>query len=271
MEQPMATSPFTHYTEAGNGAPVIFIHGVGLDGTIWKQQVEALSKAYRVICYDMIGHGQSACPAGPYTLAQFVKQLEDLYEELELDQAHVVGFSMGGLVAQGFAALHPEKVSTLTIVSSVAKRTEEQRRAVLARVREVEQRGHQATIEAAIQRWFSPAYMAKHPQVIESIRHRLRANHPDAYLAAYRVFAAADEELYQQLPLISCPAWIVTGELDRGSTPEMAELMAKRIPKAEVTVLPGIRHMLPIEAAERFNQLLISAFEKYEGEVRRNG
>lgn len=262
----MVNHPSTHFTESGNGAPVILIHGVGLDGTIWDQQAEVLSKNYRVICYDMIGHGQSACPPGPYTLAQFVKQLDDLFVDLNLQKAHVVGFSMGGLVAQGFAAQYPDKVATLTIISSVAKRNEEQRKGVLNRVKEVEEHGHRATIEAAIQRWFSPAYMSLHAEVIEHIRRRLETNHPDAYLAAYRVFATSDEELYDQLPHIVCPTQIITGELDRGSTPEMARLMAERIPQAEVIVFPKIRHMLPIEAAEPLNQILISALDQYEGE-----
>ena len=264
MERTVGNQPLTYYTESGQGAPVILIHGVGLDGAIWEQQVAALSQTYRVICYDMIGHGQSACPPGPYSLGLFVDQLDALFSELNLQQAHVVGFSMGGLVAQGFAVRHPEKVSTLTIVSSVAKRSEEQRKGVLARVKEVEQHGHLATIDAAIQRWFSPLYRAEHPEVIARIRRRLETNHPEAYLAAYRVFATSDDELYDQLPLISCPTQILTGALDQGSTPEMAQLMGKQIAQAEVIVLPEIRHMLPIEAAETLNQILIAALEKYE-------
>lgn len=258
----------THYVEAGEGHPVILIHGVGLDSTIWEQQMKSLSAQYRVISYDMIGHGRSACPPGPYSLSQFEKQLDDLLSDLAIPQAHLVGFSMGGLVAQAYAAHHPDKVSSLTIVSSVAKRTEEQREGVLARVKEVEEHGHQATIDAAIERWFNPAFQSQRPEVVDQIRRRLQTNEPDAYLAAYRVFATADEELDEKLHQIACPTFIITGELDKGSTPEMAWFMAQHIPGAEAMVLPGIRHMLPIEAGEQLNQILLSRMEQCSGKGR---
>ncbi|GAA3331367.1 hypothetical protein GCM10020331_087700 [Ectobacillus funiculus] len=83
------------------------------------------------------------------------------------------------------------------------------------------------------------------------------------------MFATADEELYEQLAQIQCPTLIVTGELDQGSTSEMAELMVKQIPHSEVVIFPGIKHMLPIEAAESLNQLLLFQLEKYSKKRRR--
>lgn len=262
METTKLNGGLTHFVDVGEGDPVILIHGVGLDLTIWERQIECLSKQYRVISYDMVGHGQSARPPGPYTLSQFVKQLDDLLFDLSISKAHIVGFSMGGLVAQGFAVEHPEKAASIMIVSSVAHRTEEQRKGVLARVKEVEEHGHHTTIDAAIQRWFTPAFQAQHPEVIERIRHRLETNRADAYLAAYRVFATADEELFEKLRNIECPAFIITGELDQGSTPEMAGIMAEQIPNAEAIVFPGIRHMLPVEASDELNQILLARLEK---------
>lgn len=263
MKQDFVYDPSTHYIVEGQGDPVIFIHGVGLDLHIWSNQIQELSSKYQVVCYDMLGHGESACPPGPYSLDQFVEQLDKLLLHLTISQVHLVGFSMGGLVAQAYAIHYPEKVSSLTIMNSVAKRSEEQRQGVLARVKEVEKNGHKATIDAAIQRWFNHPFMEQHPEVVKQIQQRLEDNQPDAYLSAYRVFATADDELYDQLPKIQCPTLVVTGELDQGSTPEMANLMAKQIPHSEVAIFPGIKHMLPIEAAESLNQLLLSQFEKY--------
>ncbi|MDR9797637.1 alpha/beta hydrolase [Aeribacillus pallidus] len=256
---------FTYYTDVGKGEPVILIHGVGLDLTMWEQQVYALSSQYRVISYDMMGHGKSACPPVPYTLSQFVEQLDVLFSNLDIPQAHLIGFSMGGLVAQSYAIQHPEKLSSLTLISSVARRNDEQRKGVLSRIKEVEEHGHKTTINAAIKRWFTRTFISEHPEVIRRIRYRLETNNPDAYLAAYRVFATADAEVYDRLPEIKCPTLIVTGELDQGSTPEMAELMGNLIPHSEVVIIPGIKHMLPIEAGGQLNQLLLSTLEKYSG------
>ncbi|RAS75631.1 alpha/beta fold hydrolase [Priestia endophytica] len=263
MKQYLNYDRSTRYIEEGQGVPIILIHGVGLDLNMWHKQMKSLSSKYRVICYDMLGHGRSACPPGPYTLDHFVKQLDDLFSSLNLSEAHLVGFSMGGLVAQAYAISHPNKVSSLSIISSVAKRSNEQRKGVLERVEKVEKEGHKSTIEAAIKRWFNQTFIEENPGVVDQIQKCLENNQPDAYAAAYRVFATADEEIYEQLTQIKCQTLIVTGELDYGSTPAMAELMAKEIPHSEVVIFQEIRHMLPIEAAESLNQLLLSQLSKF--------
>lgn len=248
----------THVEQTGSGEPLILIHGVGLDLTTWDRQVAALATRYLVVRYDMLGHGRSTRPPGPYTLEMFVEQLRGLLASLSIARAHIAGFSMGGLVAQGFAAAYPDRVASLALVSTVAGRSREQRQGVLGRLREVEQRGLTAAVEAARQRWFSPDFVRAHPETVNALSRRLGANDPAAYLAAYRLFATADEQLFDCLPAISCPTLIITGELDAGSTPQMAALMQARIPHARAEVLPGIRHLLPIEAADVFNATLLS-------------
>jgi len=244
----------TCYSMDGEGFPLIMIHGVGLDHTMWELQVAEFSKQYKVICYDMMGHGNSFKLPGPFTLTQYVDQLDDFMKALGIERAHLLGFSMGGLVAQAFAVRHTERVASLMIVSCVAARTEEQRQAVLGRVAEVERYGHRATIDAAIYRWFDERFISLHPRIVHKIRQRLEDNDSASYLASYQVFAMADVELSAALQRIECPALIVTGDLDRGSTPEMAKLMAEQIPNSHVVILPDTRHMLPIESAVRFNQ-----------------
>ena len=108
----------TAYRTAGRGAPVVLIHGVGLDATIWEAQAAALAERYRVVAYDMLGHGQSACPPGARALGDFVDQLAELLDALELRRVALVGFSMGGLVARAFAAAYPERVSHLALLST---------------------------------------------------------------------------------------------------------------------------------------------------------
>lgn len=84
-----------HYEEKGIGQSLIFIHGVGLDLSMWEEQVEDLSKHFRVITYDMVGHGGSEHPPGPYSLSQFVEQLAELMNHLRIERSHIIGFSMG--------------------------------------------------------------------------------------------------------------------------------------------------------------------------------
>ncbi|MEH7384447.1 alpha/beta fold hydrolase [Bacillus sp. JJ1521] len=253
--------PFAHYDqgsifyeEKGNGEPLIFIHGVGLDHQMWEKQVKGLSQHYRVICYDMLGHGGSEHPPGPYSLSHYVGQLAGLMQHLGLKESHVVGFSMGGMVAQAFALEFPEKIQTLTILNAVANRTDEQRKAILLRVEEVKKSGAQSTIETAIQRWFNPEFLVNNESVVNQIRTRLQTNNPHSYLAAYTLFATADQELWPKLTTIKLPTLIITGEHDVGSTPEMSMSMHQQIEHSELLIFPNMKHMLPAEDADYLNK-----------------
>lgn len=251
-----------YYEEKGTGETLILIHGVGLDHAMWEQQVNKLSEHYRVIVYDMLGHGGSSHPPGPYSLSQFVDQLATLMSKLNIESSHIIGFSMGGMVAQAFALTHKEKMKTLTIMNSVANRTEVQREAILLRVEEVKNVGPQATIEPAIQRWFNPNYLNTQDKIINLIRTRLQTNNPASYLASYTLFATADQELWHQLDQIDVPTLIVTGEHDIGSSPEMAKQMHEKILDSELIIVPNMRHMLPVERADIVNEAIHSFIKK---------
>ncbi|MFC7394138.1 alpha/beta fold hydrolase [Scopulibacillus cellulosilyticus] len=257
---PMATchKQIIQYEEKGHGEPVILIHGVGMDHTMWTKQVDALSKYYRVIVYDMLGHGGSDKPPAPYNLSQFVNQLVALMNVLQVESAHIVGFSMGGMVAQAMAIMHPEKVRTLTVMSAVANRSEQQQKSVLSRVTAVKESGASGTVEPAISRWFNKEFIDQNKKTINLIRERLNNNDPSAYLAAYTLFAAADQELWPMLSQISHPTLILTGENDIGSTPEMAKAMHSAIPHSKIVIVPEGKHMLPIEMADIVNDTIHS-------------
>jgi pimeloyl-ACP methyl ester carboxylesterase len=242
------------YEEKGSGEPLILIHGVGLDHTMWNQQIDSLSDSFRVIVYDLLGHGGSEYPPGPYSLSQYVEQLSGLMDFLQIEKTHLVGFSMGGMVAQAFALTYKDKLKTLTIMNAVANRTDEQRKGILARVEEVRKHGSLPTIEPAIQRWFNPTFIQSQEKVVNQVRKRLQTNNPASYLAAYTLFATADAELWSKLQNIETPAFIITAENDIGSNPEMSRQMHEKIKGSEIKIIPGMRHMLPVEGADIVNK-----------------
>lgn len=244
-----------NYASLGEGEPFILIHGVGLDHTMWQYQLDYFSSFYKVYAYDMLGHGGSEKPLKKeYTLADFTNQLSDFMEMHQIESAHLLGFSMGGMVAQSFSIAFPEKVRTVTIANAVANRTEEENNSILQRVKLVEKEGKDATIGAAIERWFNADYIMSHPDTVERIKLRLETNDEKAYLNAYRVFATADRALWNKLPQIKAPALIITGEFDQGSNTRMAKQMKNKIPGAELQIVPGVRHMLPVEKFVHFNK-----------------
>lgn len=252
----MPPSDGTHYRESGSGPPIVLIHGVGASLEMWEPVAARLERAHRVPRYDMIGHGGSVKPPGPYRLADFVAQLHRLVRHLDLPPFILAGFSMGGLVAQGFALAHPDRLARLVLLNTVYDRSADESAAVQARVQDVLSGGFAASVEAAIERWFTPAFRAAQPETVEAVRRQMFANDLAAYAAAYQVFATADAELAPHVRRISTPTLVVTGSDDRRSTAAMAETLARRLPYGRCHIITGQRHMTPLEVPELIAELI---------------
>lgn len=246
----------TRYWRLGRGAPVVLIHGVGLDATMWQSQVEALARQHDVIVYDMLGHGGSPLPRENARLEDYAEQLAALLDHLELEKCAVVGFSMGGLVARAFALRHPQRLAAMVILSSVFDRDEDERAGVQQRLAQTREAGPSANIGAALQRWFSPDFHRAHPDRITRIHEIVSNNHPQGYYRSYALFGTEDRFGAERLGSIRVPVLVATGELDPGSTPRMAHDLAARLPNAEVHIFPGQRHMVPMEGDEAVNTVL---------------
>ncbi len=252
----------TRFEIEGEGPTVLLIHGVGLDLRMWDPIAAELARRYCVIRYDIWGHGESQKPLSQLKLRDYVSQLADLADYLKLGRFALVGFSMGALIAQGYALARPERLAGLCLMNSVHRRSAEQRAAVEARLGVAETQGPQAIIEAALSRWLSAEYREANPQVEAALRQRLERNDRAGFLSAYRVFAAADAELSGRLSGISCPVLAMTGELDSGSTPEMSRTLAAEAPEGEAVILEGLAHLAPIEGAGRCAERLWEFLDK---------
>jgi len=230
---------------------VVLLHGVGLDHEMWEPVSSRLPQDMHVVAPDLLGHGANK-PAETGTT------LEDLAGDVlqNVDgPAHFVGFSLGALVAQWIAIQRPDTVATLTCVNSVCDRSEQERWAVMRRLRAAE-RDFAASVEASIDRWYAGTGVA--PDVVARTRATLLGNDLASYLACYRVFATADEALAPQLRRIHQPSLAITGELDPGSTPDMTYRLASRMPGCTAVVVPDARHMLPVQLPDVFTRELVS-------------
>ncbi|MGE8408949.1 MAG: alpha/beta fold hydrolase [Pseudomonas sp.] len=259
MIQPVAerTPAGTSYLSTGQGQPVVLIHGVGLNKEMWGGQIVGLAGDYRVIAYDMLGHGQSPRPASGTDLQGYAAQLAELLDHLQITQATVIGFSMGGLVARAFALHYPQRLAALVVLNSVFNRSPEQSAGVIARAAQAAEHGPDANAEAALARWFSREYQAANPAQVAALRQTLAGNDPQGYLTTYELFATQDMYRAADLGNIQVPTLIATGEFDLGSTPAMSRELAERIPGAQSIVLPEQRHMMPVESPRLVNQMLL--------------
>ena len=236
----------------------MLVHGLGLDHTMWQWQVDALSMRYQLLCYDLIGSGKSAPPREPPDLTTFSRQLHRLLDELELDQVIVAGFSLGGMIVRRFAMDYPQRVSALAILNSAYKRDQTAHEAIQQRVYQAQSDGPQATVDAALERWFTKDFRRANPEVMQFVRSAILANDKSVYPLIYQVLVDGVNELVNPQPLISCPTLVMTAEEDYGNSVAMTHAIAAEIPNAKTVILPGLRHMAMVEAPDLFNAELLT-------------
>lgn len=235
---------------------LVFIHGMGLDLNLWQEQVKSLGTDYQIITYDLLGHGLSPHAPSDISLHTLAEQLRQLLLHLHLEKVHLIGFSLGGLVARVFATQYHHRLASLTIMSSVFDRSQGLRESILTRLVEVERHGPSANIDQALARWFSPLYTQTHTPYLLQLRAKVLANHALSYSRCYRLFAQGDNAVQDKLKKITCPTLVTTGALDPGSTPAMSHALAAKINSAKVSILPEARHMMPVEKASQVNALI---------------
>lgn len=240
---PETKSGETHYAIEGSGPPLVLVHGLGMRREMWRPLLPALAARYTVVTYDLAGHGRSTPPAEPVRLSSLSEQLLRLMDELKIDKAPLAGFSLGGMIVRRFALDHADRAAALIVLASAHDRTPAERAAVLKRVEEAAERGPQATIEAAVARWFTPAWRDAHPDASAEVRATVLANDPAVYPKIYRVLAEGDEEIAAAIAGLRLPFLAMTGAEDFGNSADMARRMAALVPDAEVHIVPGLKHM----------------------------
>lgn len=239
---------------SGRGPTVILAHGVLMDHRMWDSQVEALAEHYRVCCFDMWGHGDAPDPAGQRSLEDFVAQIHDVVTMVRGDGRPVLGgFSMGGLVAQAYAIGHHAELCGLMLLNTVYDRTPQQSSRVRHRYEQNCAIGAEHAIESGRERWFTAADHAKRPEIVGEILGWILDGSFTAKCKAHRVFVSTGPEIVGRLGAVSCPALIMTGEDDDGSTPDMSRRMAAEIPVSRLVIVPGQHHMMPVLDARRAN------------------
>lgn len=256
----------TAYESFGSGTRVIaLVHGLGLNRHSWQWQVPALSRDFRVITFDLYGHGDSRVPPGTPSLTVFSEQLTELLDHLGIARASVFGFSLGGMIARRFAMDHAGRLEALGILHSAHARDKAAHDAIQARVVQAAQDGPAATVEAALSRWFTDDFRLSHPQMMDEVRRWILANGKDVYAPIYQVLVDGVTELVAPIPPIAAPTLVMTGEEDYGNSPAMSRTIAAEIAGSELVILPGLRHMALAEAPDLFNARLLAFLSRVHG------
>ncbi len=213
-----------HYTEAGNGFPLILLHGNGEDGSYFKHQLAYFSEKFRVIAVDTRGHGQSPRGTAPFTIRQFAEDLKGFMDELGLEKAHILGFSDGGNIALLFAARYPERVERLILNGA-----------------NLNARGVKRSVQLSIMveyRW--ALFAARHnPEAWKRVELLgLMVNDPNISL--------------KTLKRVKAPTLVIAGTKDM-IREDHTELIGREIPGAKTVLIPG-DHFIAGKCPEAFNR-----------------
>ena len=243
-----ASGTYYLFNKKDQEVPIVFVHGVGLTHEIWQPQLEFFN--YRSnIAYDILGHGRSPLEEGEISFDDFSKQLIELLDHLKIKKIHLVGFSIGSLIARNFAIKHNERLQTLTLLCSIYKRTEEQQKIVNQRFEQAKQDFKLS--KQALKRWFTDKYLENNPEIYEKISSILSANNMNNFLKVYELFVNHKND--EDFNKIKASTLIMTGEYDIGSTVKMSQELNSLISKSQLKIIKDGKHLCGIECADDVN------------------
>lgn len=245
---------------AGEGEPVVLLHGVGLNADSWAAQIAALSKSWRVYALDLPGHGGSAnLPRGQSDpqISVFSNRLAEVIESIEAP-VHLMGHSLGALLAIDLAVRFPKLVKSLAGLNAVHRRSDAARAAVINRAESLSpESGSDPT--PTLKRWFGNDLKS---EPARACHEWLKVVRPEAYKVAYTAFAKAESAPDEALKGIACPTLFLTGREEPNSTPEMATALADLVPGASLKIIEGAAHMALMTHPYEVNACLLTFLEE---------
>jgi len=244
---------FYYLKKENETIPIVFIHGVGLTKEMWSPQINFF-KDKNVLTYDLIGHGKTLLEKTQLNFEDFIKQLINLIDELEIKKIHLVGFSLGSLIARHFASEYSDRLSSLVLHASIYKRSIEQKRVVENRFL-IMKMDKPASNKNALRRWFTEEFIKNNNEVYDKIYSILEDNDLKNLLKVYKLFVNYEDE-DQMFGRINTNTLVTTGQYDLGSTTEMAKNLTKQIKGAKYTEIKNGKHLCNIECAENFNKTI---------------
>jgi 3-oxoadipate enol-lactonase len=253
-----------YYEDTGKptGVPIVLIHGFPFSHEMWRPQVEPLQDRFRVIAYDVRGHGRSEVGDGQYTIELFVDDLIGLLDHLKVEEAVLCGLSMSGYIALRAVERNPERCRVLILCDTSSEAdTNEAKLRRAASMRTVKRDGVKAYAEAFVKAVFAPESLAEKPEIVAMIRAIIESNSALAIFGTLLALAGRTETT-SSLPKFEVPTLILVGELDKLTPPSLSMKMRDNLRNAELHVIPGAAHMSNLENPEEFNGRLLSFLDK---------
>jgi 3-oxoadipate enol-lactonase len=246
--------PLPRTRSQGTGQPVVLLHCLGVDRHVWDWVTPALTRRFQCLSYDFPGHGETPVPDGAFTIEDLSDQLDTLLSDAGLDGVNVIGISLGGLVAQDFAARYAARMTKLVLIDTTPRYTDELRAMWHNRAATARTQGVAALTPGLLDIWFTPAAVQANTPQVSYVRDTLEAASGAGYALACEALAAAD--LRQRVPEIAAETLVVCGDGEIPSFVQATRWLGESIRGAQVAWLSPARHASILEQPDAFASLL---------------
>jgi len=245
------------YEKYGKGEPVLFIMGLGGTKELWEPQIEGLRDRFQVIVFDNRGVGESTIPKSAWTMADMAKDAVSVLDAEGLREAHVVGASMGGMIAQHVALDHPERVRRLALCCTTAGTfVAPPKPEIFSLLLDVKGKTREEVARNSLRLMFTPETVASEKALCEHLMALSIRYAPPARGFAYQIQAVTLHDTLRRLPELLSETLVVTGDRDELVPPRNSEIIAQAIPNARLVVVPGTSHGFFFDRAEEMNDLV---------------
>ena len=249
---------FNVQIDGPDGAPwITFSNSHATDLTIWDEQTKLLADRFRVLRYDTRGHGGTEATKPPYHVYDLVSDVVALWDELNIEQSHMVGLSLGGSTGIGMAIEHGDRIISLLGVDcrawASAPNTWE------PRIKIAQDQGLEGVVSSTIERWFTTPFIEKNPPELEKVRNMIRGTSLDGYIGCANALQSIDYR--DRLGQITCPAQFLAGESDPAATPESISVIRDKVPGATFAKIPNAAHIPNIQNPAEFNEHMVAFFD----------
>jgi len=239
---------------------LVLVHSLALDGSIWDGVAERLAGEAEILTFDCRGHGQSCKSSGPFTTDLFAGDLAELFDHIGWRSAAVAGGSMGGCVAQAFAGNYPSRVDALGLIDTTGWYGKDAPKKWRERADAACLKGLASLVDFQVTRWFSDRFRIDHPDPVKEMTDIFLANDVECYAATCVMLGDADLRPY--LAKLRMPVAVIVGDEDYATPVAMSRQLHEAIPGSTLAIIPGGRHLTPVECPDEIAQHLLALLKR---------
>jgi 3-oxoadipate enol-lactonase len=242
--------------EGSDSAPAVMLsHTLATRAEVWGYQVPLLSQRFRVILYDVRGHGESEASGDNCSLEELAADVVQLLDHLSIERTAFVGISLGGMIGQILALTAPDRLSALVLCSTGSEADETMQTIFEQRIETVRLKGLESQVEPTLGRWLTPEFLQSAPRTAAWIGDLIRSTSPEGFIGCCRALQKLN--VTERLREIKVPTLLIPGEKDQGFPPSALEAIRERIGGSRLQILRGAAHLGIVEQAHRFNEILL--------------